>query len=49
MGQGDGGHREVRNPWGQIIKPELRHWVYGGGKVLPGLVARRKPEASPLG
>ncbi len=24
---------------------ELRRWVYGGGKVLPGLVARRDAEA----
>lgn len=24
---------------------ELRRWVYGGGKVLPGLVARRDVEA----
>lgn len=24
---------------------ELRRWVYGGGKVLPGLVARRAAEA----
>ncbi|GHT97585.1 lysozyme [Betaproteobacteria bacterium] len=25
---------------------ELRRWVYGGGKVLPGLVARRKAEVA---
>jgi lysozyme len=25
---------------------ELRRWVYGGGKVLPGLVARREAEAT---
>ena len=25
---------------------ELRRWVYGGGKVLPGLVARRHAELS---
>ena len=25
---------------------ELRRWVYGGGKVLPGLVLRRVAEAS---
>jgi lysozyme len=25
---------------------ELRRWVYGGGKVLPGLVTRREAEAS---
>jgi len=24
---------------------ELRRWVYGGGKILPGLVARREAEA----
>lgn len=27
---------------------ELRRWVYGGGKVLPGLVARRAAEVSLL-
>lgn len=27
---------------------ELRRWVYGGGKVLPGLVARRNLESSLL-
>lgn len=27
---------------------ELRRWVYGGGLVLPGLVARRQAEASML-
>ena len=25
---------------------ELRRWVYGGGKVLPGLVTRRETEAA---
>ena len=25
---------------------ELRRWVYGGGKVLPGLVTRREAEAT---
>ena len=25
---------------------ELRRWVFGGGKVLPGLVARRSSEAA---
>ncbi|TXD13967.1 lysozyme [Extensimonas vulgaris] len=25
---------------------ELRRWVYGGGRVLPGLVARREVEAA---
>lgn len=27
---------------------ELRRWLYGGGKVLPGLVARREAEVSLL-
>ncbi len=27
------------------VATELRRWVYGGGKVLPGLVARRQVEA----
>ena len=27
---------------------ELRRWVYGGGKVLPGLVTRRLTEAALL-
>jgi lysozyme len=27
---------------------ELRRWVYGGGKVLPGLVARREAEVDLL-
>ncbi|SFM71578.1 lysozyme [Nitrosomonas nitrosa] len=27
---------------------ELRRWVYGGGKVLPGLLARREAEISLL-
>ena len=27
---------------------ELRRWVYGGGKVLPGLFARREAEISLL-
>ena len=27
---------------------ELRRWVYGGGRVLPGLVARRQAEISCL-
>lgn len=29
-------------------KQELRRWIYGGGKVLPGLVARRKAECALL-
>ena len=31
--------------WAAAAK-ELRRWVYGGGKVLPGLVARCEAEAS---
>jgi lysozyme len=27
---------------------ELRRWVYGGGRVLPGLVARREAEVQLL-
>ncbi|WP_197387910.1 lysozyme [Ralstonia pseudosolanacearum] len=27
---------------------ELRRWIYGGGKVLPGLVARREAEAAAM-
>lgn len=26
------------------VATELRRWIYGGGKVLPGLVARREAE-----
>lgn len=29
--------------WSAVAK-ELSRWVYGGGKVLPGLVARREAE-----
>ena len=28
---------------------ELSRWIYGGGKVLPGLVARRAAESAMLG
>ena len=31
-----------------VAATELRRWVYGGGKVLPGLVARRGAEVSLL-
>ena len=33
--------------WGAAAT-ELRRWVYGGGKVLPGLFARREAEISLL-
>ena len=29
--------------WAAVVL-ELRRWVYGGGRVLPGLVARREAE-----
>jgi lysozyme len=29
-------------------RQELSRWVYGGGKVLPGLVARREAEVGLL-
>ena len=31
-----------------VAAAELRRWVHGGGRVLPGLVARREAEASLL-
>nr|WP_236589912.1 lysozyme [Ramlibacter aurantiacus] len=31
--------------WGASAQ-ELSRWIYGGGKVLPGLVTRRKAEAA---
>jgi lysozyme len=27
------------------IRNEFNRWIHGGGKVLPGLVTRRKAEA----
>lgn len=39
--------RKVRkNPSDRSIPDEFGRWVRGGGKVLPGLVTRRKHEAS---
>jgi lysozyme len=32
----------------ELAKKELMRWVRGGGKILPGLVKRRKVEASLL-
>ncbi|MDD5374858.1 hypothetical protein [Acidithiobacillus sp.] len=29
---------------GRLQTSTLRQWVYGGGKILPGLVARRDAE-----
>lgn len=33
------------NRWDPTIRAEFGRWVHGGGKVLPGLVSRRKAEA----
>ena len=33
--------------WG-AAEQELRRWIYGGGRVLPGLVARRDAEVALL-
>lgn len=33
--------------WIAVVQ-ELRRWVYGGGKVLPGLVTRREAEVTLL-
>ncbi|MCK7539458.1 MAG: lysozyme [Marinilabiliales bacterium] len=34
------------NPADPAIKGQFERWVYGGGKVLPGLVRRRKASFS---
>lgn len=39
--------RVNQRDWPSAAK-ELRRWVYGGGKVLPGLVVRRQVEATML-
>ncbi|MGI2324238.1 MULTISPECIES: lysozyme [unclassified Methylococcus] len=36
--------RRVDQRYWTSAASELRRWVYGGGKVLPGLVARRQAE-----
>jgi lysozyme len=36
--------RVNQRDWRKVAK-ELRRWVYGGGRVLPGLVTRREAEA----
>lgn len=33
--------------WGRA-RDEIRKWVYGGGRILPGLVLRREAEAALL-
>jgi lysozyme len=37
--------RIYQRDWAGAVK-ELRRWVYGGGKVLPGLVIRRDAESA---
>lgn len=38
--------KKVRqNPSDPAIRHQFNRWVHGGGKVLPGLVSRRKEEA----
>lgn len=37
--------RVNQRDWADVAR-ELRRWVYGGGKVLPGLVVRRQTEAA---
>ncbi|MGE0805124.1 MAG: lysozyme [Burkholderiaceae bacterium] len=44
--------RRVNQREWNVAGRELRRWVFGGGKVLPGLVCRREAEAAfllPLG
>jgi lysozyme len=38
--------RRVNEGRWEDVPTELRRWVYGGGKVLPGLKRRREAEAS---
>ena len=40
-------HRVNQRDWAAAAM-ELRRWVFGGGKVLPGLVARRVTESALL-
>jgi len=37
--------RVNQRDWAAVAR-ELQRWVYGGGKVLPGLVVRRQAEAA---
>jgi lysozyme len=37
--------RVNQRDWG-AVSHELRRWVYGGGRVLPGLMTRREAECS---
>ncbi len=36
--------RRINKADWENVPQELRRWIYGGGKVLPGLVARRTAE-----
>ena len=38
--------RRVNQRDWSAAEQELRRWVYGGGRVLPGLIARRDAEAA---
>jgi lysozyme len=40
--------RRIQQRAWQAVASELRRWVYGGGQVLPGLVARREAEIALL-
>ena len=40
--------RRVNQRDWQQAEVELRRWIYGGGRVLPGLIARRAREAELL-
>jgi lysozyme len=40
--------RRVNQRDWEAAATELRRWVYGGGKVLPGLVMRREAEVTLL-
>ena len=40
--------RRINQQNWQSAACELRRWIYGGGKVLPGLVVRREQEAASL-
>lgn len=33
------------NPDNPVIAGQFRRWIYGGGRILPGLVKRRQAEA----
>jgi lysozyme len=37
--------RVIQRDWAAAAR-ELRRWIYGGGRVLPGLVSRRSAEAA---